>query len=369
MSDKQFRLERDALRRIAVLVSRDTQPGIVFRAVAVEVSGVLNSDITLIGRYESDSTFTYLAAVGERWCASNTLNRTVIGGNNLVTNIRRSGHSETMSYDVASGEIASFARVLGIESGVGTPILVEGRLWGAMLAGWTRPQDSSADAVRRIVDFTELVAASIASAENRAALVESRARIVAAGDETRRKFERDLHDGAQQRLVTIALKMRSTEAPVPREVARLLNGLASEIEEVLTELRELAHGICPPMLADGGLGPALRGLARRAPIPIALGVCVPNRLPERIEVAAYYVVAEALTNVTKHAQASVAEVDVTAANGALTVIVRDNGVGGADPSRGSGLLGLRDRVEALGGSIVFNSAPEGTVVMASLPLP
>ncbi len=365
----QFRLEQDALRRVAVLVARGASPEVVFRTVAAEVSNLLNSDVTLIGRYEADSTFTYLAVVGEHLPVSDTLDRLVLGGNNLVTNILRSGHSESISYDIATGPIASFARELGIHSAVGTPIVVEGRIWGAMLAGWTRSQDSSPDALRRIADITELVATTIANAESRAALIESRARVVAAGDDTRRQIERDLHDGAQQRLVTIALTLRSSVEPVSPEIARLLDEIASGIEEVLHELRELAHGLSPPMLAEGGLRPALKGLARRAPIPVQLEVQVPHRLPERIEVAAYYVVAEALTNVAKHAHASVADIDVTAADEALTVTVSDDGVGGADPSHGSGLVGLRDRVEALGGTMSFNSPPEGTVVIASLPIP
>jgi signal transduction histidine kinase len=363
----KFRLEQDALRRVAVLVARGAPPDVLYKAVTAEVSKVLESEITMIGRYEADSTFTYLAVVGEGFPMSTIGDRFALGGNNLATNILRSGHSESMSYDNASGAIVSVARMLGLCSGVGTPIVVEGRIWGAMLACWTRPQSCPPDAVRRIADITELVATTIANAESRAALVESRARVVAASDETRRRIQRDLHDGAQQHLVTIALKLRTSEESVPPEIARLLDEVALNIEEVLIELRELAHGLRPPMLAEGGLRPALEGLARRAPIPIRLEVQVPCRLPERIEVAAYYVVAEALTNVAKHAHASTAHIDVTLAGGAVTVRVADDGVGGADPARGSGLIGLRDRVEALGGMIAFNSPPGGTVITASLP--
>jgi signal transduction histidine kinase len=351
-----------------MLVTRGASPEVMFETVAAEVSKILNTDVTLIGRYESDSTFTYLATVGDHLPASGALPRLVLGGNNLVTQIVRSGHPESMTYDVATGPIAAHARELNLLSAIGTPIVVEGQIWGAMLAGWTRSEAVSPGALRRIADITELVATTIANAESRAALIESRARVVAASDESRRRIERDLHDGAQQRLVTIALKLRSHQKAARPETVRLLDEVASDIEEVLHELRELSHGLRPPMLAAGGLRPALRGLARRAPIPVQLDIQVDNRLPERIEVAAYYIVAEALTNVAKHAHASLAEVAVTATDQALTVRVADDGVGGADPGRGSGLLGLRDRVEALNGTMSLASPPEGTTLIANLPI-
>jgi signal transduction histidine kinase len=353
---------------VAVLVARGTPPDVVFKTVAAEVSKLLDTDVTLIGRYESDSTFTYLATVGEHLPQTDALHRLMLGGNNLVTNILRSGRSESMTYDIATGPIAAYARQLGIRGAIGTPIVVEGRIWGAMLAGWTRSTHGPPDALRRIADITELVATTIANAESRAALIESRARVVAASDESRRRIERDLHDGAQQRLVTLALKLRSHQADAAPEMARLLDEASSDIEEVLHELRELAHGLRPPMLAEGGLKPALNGLVRRAPIPVRLDVQVDHRLPERIEVAAYYIVGEALTNVAKHARASFATVDVRATAEVLSITVADDGIGGADPARGSGLLGLRDRVEAIGGTISLISPPEGTTVIADLPI-
>lgn len=364
----EFRREQDALRRVAMLVTRGASPEVMFKTVAAEVSRILDSDITLIGRYESDSTFTYLATVDDHPPVSGALHRLVLGGNNLVTKILRSGNSESITYDVATGPIAAYARELHIRSAIGTPIVVEGHIWGAMLAGWTRSEDVSPDALRRIAGITELMATTIANAVGRAALIESRARVVAASDESRRAVERDLHDGAQQRLVTIALKLRSHQQAALPDATRLIDEVASDIEEVLHELRELAHGLHPPMLAAGGLRPALRGLARRAPIPVRLDIQVDNRLPERIEVAAYYVVGEALTNVAKHAHASLAVVVVTATDEVLTVSVADDGVGGADPGRGSGLLGMRDRVEALGGTMSVTSPPEGTTLIANLPI-
>jgi signal transduction histidine kinase len=222
--------------------------------------------------------------------------------------------------------------------------------------------------VDRIAEITELVATSIANAESRSALAESRARLVAAGDDTRRRIERDLHDGAQQRLVTLALTLRSHQSTMPAELARLFGDVASGLDEILDELRELARGIHPATLSTCGLEPALKGLARRAPPPVELDVRVPRRLPERIEVAVYYIVAEALTNVAKHAKASVVDIDAETIDAFVRVSVSDDGVGGADPSRGSGLLGLRDRVQALGGTMSLSSPRSGTCLVVQLPM-
>jgi signal transduction histidine kinase len=223
----------------------------------------------------------------------------------------------------------------------------------------------------RLAQFTELVATAIANAEAQAELRASRARIVGTADETRRRIERDLHDGAQQRLVSLALQLRAAQATVPPE----LHELAAELEQVggglsttLDELREFARGIHPAILAEGGLGPALKALARRSPVAVDLNVHMDDRLPERVEVGAYYVVSEALTNAAKHARASAVQVNVDAAHGILRVSVSDDGVGGADFTRGSGLVGLKDRVEALGGRISLESPPEaGTTIRVELP--
>jgi signal transduction histidine kinase len=276
--------------------------------------------------------------------------------------------TESISSDDLSGPIAAFANTLGIRNAVGTPILVDDRIWGAMIAGWTQPRAISPETVDRIAEITELLATAIANAESRSALVESRARLVAAGDDTRRRIERDLDDGAQQRLVTLGIRLRSHQSKIPAELADLFADTVSGLEEILQDLRELAHGIHPAVLSAGGLGPALKSLARRAPLPVEVNVLVRERPPERIEVAVYYIVAEALTNVAKHAQASAAVVDVEAADGVVRVSVTDDGVGGADPSRGSGLLGLRDRVDTLGGTITLSSPPSGTALLVELPI-
>ncbi|HEY0688433.1 MAG TPA: histidine kinase [Kribbella sp.] len=367
MSDSLARKEQAALRRVATVVAHGAAPADVFTAVAAEVAALLDPDLTLIGRYEPDETVTYVAA-GGHIPTSALADRLPLGGNNLASKLLRSGHPESMSYDDASGPIAEFAHTLGIRSAVGTPILVDDRIWGAMFAAWTQPREIPSETVDRITEITELVATAIANAESRTALVESRARVVAASDDTRRRIERDLHDGAQQRLVTLALKLRSHQSTIPADLAELFAEVASGLEETVDDLRELSRGIHPAVLSDGGLEPALNGLARRAPLPVTVDVRVPRRPPERIEIAVYYIVAEALTNVAKHAQASGALVDVRALDGVVRVSVSDDGVGGADPSRGSGLLGVRDRVDSLGGTMRLTSPPPGTSLVVELPL-
>ena len=212
-----------------------------------------------------------------------------------------------------------------------------------------------------------------ANTQARADLAASRARIVQSADQTRRRIERDLHDGVQQRLVSLGLDLRAAQAAVPTQLPELgaqLGRVAEGLGEALEELRELSHGIHPAtILSEGGLGPALRVLARRSAVPVELDVHLEARLPALVEVAAYYVVAEALTNAAKHAHATVARVDVRAADDRLRLSVGDDGVGGADPARGSGLVGLSDRVQALGGTLAVHSpAGQGTTLRIDLPV-
>jgi PAS domain S-box-containing protein len=368
ITDSVRRIEQAALRRVATVVAHRAAPSDVFTAVAAEIADLLNADLTLIGRYETDATCSYLAAGGRMQTSSPLGDRLKLGGDNLASKILRSGQPESMSYDDASGPIGAFARRLTLRSAVGTPILVDGRIWGAMLAGWTQPRDISPETMERLSQITELVAAAIANSESRSALLESRARVVAAGDDSRRRIERDLHDGAQQRLVTLALKLRSHEAAIPKGLTEVFNEVASGLEEVLNDIRELSRGIHPAVLSRAGLRPALKGLGRRAPLPTDVAVRISARAAERIEVAVYYIVAEALTNIAKHARASQAVVEVDETDGIIRVSVSDDGVGGADSSRGSGLFGLRDRVDALGGTMSLNSPASGTTLVVELPM-
>jgi signal transduction histidine kinase len=296
-----------------------------------------------------------------------------LDGPSIARGVKRTGGPVRVdSFGQDAGAIAQEARAVGIRSSVGCPIVVGGRLWGVIAASTRSEEPFPPDTEAQIGRFTELVATAVANAEAHAELTTSRARIVATADETRRRIERDLHDGAQQRLVSLALRLRTAAAVVPPELGEVhqeLAGAGVELDEILGDLRELSRGIHPAILSEGGLGPALRTLARRSPVPVELQVETQGRLPERVEVTAYYVVAEALTNVAKYANASTVQVAVAADDGRVRLDVRDDGVGGADPGRGSGLVGLKDRVAATGGTLRVDSRPgQGTSLLVELPL-
>jgi signal transduction histidine kinase len=369
----QLAEEQSALRRVATLVARGAPPDELFAAVVQEVLRVLPVDVVAMGRYESDGTVSTVATsrpvggrfpVGARW---------TLGGKNISTIVAQTGRPARLdSYADASGELGAALREGGFHSSVGAPIIVEGRLWGVMTASARPEQLLPDDTEARIASFTELVAMAIANAESRAELQASRARIAAAADETRRRIERDLHDGIQQRLVSLHLEMHAAQAAVPpqlgeldRELSRVADGLAT----VFDELREISQGIHPAILSEGGLEPALRALGRRSAVPVELDLHAERRLPERVEVAAYYVVSEALTNAAKHAHASVVNVQLDAHDATVQLAIHDDGIGGADPGRGSGLVGLSDRVEALGGSLeVTSPIGRGTTLRIELPV-
>ena len=362
--------EQAALRRVATLVAGTAPPAAVFAAVAEEAGRLLAADLAHTFRYEPDDTVSVVAgwsrqsdhlAVGSRYPLHPSM---------VTALVRRTGQSARTDTYPPSSPLADEARRLGVRSTVGCPITVEGRLWGLIGVSSSRPEPLPANTEARLTDFAELAATAIANAEARAELTASRARIVATTDQARRRIERDLHDGAQQRLVSVALRLRTVAAAIPpeEEVQQELVGIGSELDDALADLRELSRGIHPAILSEGGLGPALRTLARRSSVPVELQLGTKGRLPERIEVAAYYVVAEALTNVAKHAGASVVRVDVDADDGLLRLAIRDNGVGGADPARGSGLVGLKDRVEATGGTLrVESRRGQGTRLLVELP--
>jgi signal transduction histidine kinase len=365
--------EQAALRRVATLVAGGAPPDEVFAAVTEEAGQLLAADQTTLSRYESDGTVTVVAGWSTVDNALPVGARLELGGKNLTTLIWRTRRPARIdSYADSSGALAAAVRDARVRSGVGTPVIVQDRLWGVMDAGSTGEQPLGPGTEARLASFTELVATAIANAESRSDLDASRGRIVAASDEARRRIERDLHDGAQQRLVSLGLALRAAQTAVPPQLGGLegeLTNVAEGLANVLDELREMARGIHPAILAKGGLGSALKTLARRCPVPVELDVRAQARLPERVEVAAYYVVSEALTNAAKHAHASVVNVEVETVEGALRLRVRDDGVGGADPGRGSGLVGLKDRVEALGGTLTVQSpAGAGTALRVELPL-
>jgi signal transduction histidine kinase len=366
--------EQAALRRVATLVARAAQPEELFAAVAEEVGQLLPVERTAMGHYEPDGeTLTVLSIWSGASPPISTPNRWSLGGKNVPTLVAQTGRPARLdSYEDASGPIGLAARETGARASVGAPIIVDGRLWGVMIAQPSRGEALPADTEARLTEFTELVAMAIANAESRAELAASRARIVAAADETRRRIERDLHDGAQQRLVSLGLELRTAQAAVPPELSKLegeMSHVADGLARLQEELREIARGIHPAILAEGGLERALKSLARRSSVPVELDVRARGRLPERVEVATYYIAAEALTNAAKHADASVVRVEVQASDGALRLSVSDDGGGGADPTRGTGLVGLKDRVQTLGGTIIVQSPPgAGTSIRVELPL-
>ncbi|WP_182906717.1 DUF4118 domain-containing protein [Microbispora sp. H13382] len=367
--------EQAALRRVATLVARGVSPTEIFGAVAREMGLIVKADLTAIERYEPDRTVVLVSS----WSASDRGSPPPVGtrrplrDSGLSALVLRTGRPGRMTVEEgAAGELDGRAEDKEITSAVASPIVVEARLWGVMIAFFRAREPQPEGVEERMRDFTELVATAISNAQARDELAASRARVVAASDETRHRIERDLHDGAQQRLVSLGLQLRMAETAVPPDLPKLkeqLSHTAEGLTLVLDDLRELSRGIHPAILSKGGLGPALKMLARRSAVPVELNVRVDGRLPERVEVAVYYIVSECLTNVAKHARASLVCVEVEAAGDAARVWIRDNGKGGADPGRGSGLIGLIDRVQALGGAIeVTSPIGHGTALTAVIPV-
>jgi signal transduction histidine kinase len=360
-----------ALRRVATLVARGVSPDEILDAVAIEVATALGVGNATLFRYLEGGLGEIVAAYDEGPSKLPVGVRLPLEGDNVAALVRRTHAAARLdSHEHAAGSAAALISALGLVSGVGAPIVVDGRLWGAAIVGFSRPEPPPPDTEERLTDFADLVATAIANAEARGELIASRARIVTAGDEVRRRIERDLHDGAQQRLVALALLVRSIQASLQSgcDLDRQLGDVGDGLADACEEIRQISNGIHPAVLSHGGLRPALRALRRRAAIPVELSVGVERRLPESVEVAAYYVVAEALTNAAKHACASQVTVDVNADDKLLRLSVTDDGVGGAVPGGGSGLLGLKDRVEALGGHIHLTSRDhQGTTLAAEIP--
>jgi signal transduction histidine kinase/CHASE3 domain sensor protein len=364
--------QQAALRRVATLVAQAAAPAEVFTAVADELGRLLGADTAVIARVDDDAMTTVVACWGAGASEMPVQSRWRLAPPMVMAAVVETGHSARVDDD-AQGSRAFGDAVPGLHvaSAVATPVLVAGRLWGATIVATGR-EPLAADTEQRMADFTELVATAIANADGRTQLVASRARLLTAGDDARRRVVRDLHDGAQQRLVqtivTLKLARSATQddgAPSAALVAEALD----QAERANLELRELAHGILPAVLTRGGLRAGVNALVSRVPVPVAVAVDVDGeRLPTEIEASAYFIVAEALTNVAKHSRARSAHVTAWVQDNALHVDVRDDGVGGARPD-GTGLLGLNDRVAALGGHLRVESAPgAGTLVAATLPL-
>jgi signal transduction histidine kinase len=362
--------EQAALRRVAMLVAADAPEHEVLDSVVTEVGLLFGADVASLVRCDGGR-----GEIVAGWSRSSTrhvptglvfdVETSVVTRNALATGRPARGDETQLP---AGDEVV---RDLGIRSAVAAPIDVAGRRWGVVRAGRTGEEPLPIGAENRLGDFAALVAQAIANAEAREELTASRARIVQASDAARRRIERNLHDGAQQRLVTLSLSLRLAERQLegdPRTAA-ILADISQELSETLQELRELARGIHPAVLTDRGLDAALEALTARTPLPVELIATPRERLPEAIEATAYYIVAESLTNVAKYAHATAATVSVERANGRLHVRVQDDGVGGANMTQGSGLRGLADRAEALRGTLRIESTEgRGTVVSAALPI-
>ncbi len=367
--------EQAALRRVATLVARGIRPEEVFAAVTAEAGQLLGAHLAGMGRYESDQTITVLAA----WAAEGEQHPLVPGpwpleGGDLASAVFQTGRPVRIDdYQGVSGTIAAFVRdELGVGSSVASPILVEGRLWGVLYFHSKLDREPFApDTESRLTAFTELVATAIANAENLAALAASRARIVAAADEARRRIERDLHEGIQQQLASLMLELRVVQATVPPEHAELgagLSPIAERLAGVFDQVQEISRGVHPAILSKSGLEPALKSLARQSMLPVELHLRAGRQLPGQVEVAAYYAVSEALANAAKHAHASGVYVDLDTSGAVLELAIRDDGIGGADPAHGSGLVGLSDRIGALGGTLeVTSPAGSGTTLLIEIP--
>jgi signal transduction histidine kinase len=367
--------ELAALHRIATLVARGVPPPEVFAAVTEEVGRLIGTNAARLLRYETDDTVTVVDSRNETGTDIPSGTRLSIEGHNVPALVwRTSKPARVDSFADAPGPLAALFRRQSVKGAAGAPIVVDGRHWGVLSAFTTTDEPLPADAESRMSDFTDLVATAITNAQNRAELIASRARVVATSDATRRRIERDLHDGAQQRLVSLGLELRAAEAAVPAGYDALGRQLADTVEglgSVLADLREISHGLHPAILAKGGLGAALKSLARSAAVPVELNVHADRRLAEPVEVAIYYAVSESLANTLKHANATSVRVDLDldVEGDVVRLSVHDDGVGGADLNRGTGLIGLKDRVASLGGRLdVVSPAGEGTSLLIRIPL-
>jgi signal transduction histidine kinase len=366
--------EQAALRRVAMLVARDAPARVIFESVCEEVAAVLGVTTTNLVRYEDDGTASVVGAWAQEGAplmpvASVSL---PLDGSTVAPRVQRSGRTVRIDdYGGLDDVLAGRLREVGIRSAVGAPIVVAGRLWGAVIAADARPYHLPADAEQRISTFAQLITDALANTDAREQLAASRARILKAGDEERRRLGRDLHDGAQQQLVSavISLQLAQKRWDDGGRARQLVDDALQHAQAAIGDLRELAAGIHPSVLTDRGLHAALETLGSRAPVPVELITQLPDRLPMSVETTAYFLVAEALTNVGKYARASRASVTVRVAGDELDIEVLDDGVGGANPAAGSGLRGLADRVAALQGTLdVASPAGRGTRIHARIAL-
>jgi signal transduction histidine kinase len=365
-----LRAKEEALRRVATLVAGDAPPPEIFTSVSEETARLVGADSGGVVAFEAGS-----ARFVGRWDAAGDVTLipvgTVVplGDDSTVSRVFLTGRPARIDdYSRLEGETAQFVRAAGFSSVASAPIVVSGTLWGAITVGSSgdRLPDETEE---RLLDFAELVSLAVSSAEAWQRVLESRQRIVEAGDAERIRLGRNLHDGAQQRLISIILLLRVSKLQLGdgEAAARVIDRAIAEAQQAHDEIRDLARGLSPTALSKIGLGPALQTLLEHSPLPVELDI-VPERFPEPIEAAAYYVIAEAVTNAGKHSRGHQVAARVTARPESLEIEVTDDGIGGARPD-GSGLHGLSDRVEAIGGQLHLESEPgRGTTLRATLPL-
>jgi signal transduction histidine kinase len=365
--------EQAALRRVATLVAQGADANAVFDAVCEETGNVIGAASVNLAHFTSDGLNLTMAGWSLRDTHVPTGTCLPLQGDSINAVIRSSGEPQRFDrYEGAAGELAAVIRSRGIRSEVGAPVVVDGQIWGALIAGWDTPEPSPDGSERRLASFAELIGTAVSNTTTRSELISSRARIVAAADEARRRIERDLHDGTQQQLVSLGLELQTVQSKIPATLGvprEDFERIGRNLRRILDDVRKISRGIHPALLSNNGLAPALRSLRRQAPMQVELAIDLPKRLPQSVEIATYYVVSEALANVSKHAGASLVTIAATATADNLRASVRDDGKGGATIRPGSGLSGLADRVEALGGEFRLESrSGEGTAVIIQLPL-
>jgi signal transduction histidine kinase len=374
-AQRELAAEQAGLRRIATLVAGDTKPDRVFEEVTAEAARALAASAASLARFDPGNAVTFIGAWSQTGALAYPVGSTmIVDTNGVLAAVRRTGEPQRVQrYDQLAGPVAERMTTFGYGSAAAAPIKLAGNVWGALVAAAQRDAQFPVGTERRLADFADLVAQALANAEAYRKLADSRARVVEVADNERRRLERNLHDGAQQRLVSLALQLRLIKDAIGKDNGKaesLLTQADGELDHALEELRELARGIHPAALTAHGLRIALTGLTESAPVPVQITRLPSERLPEAVEVAIYYLVAEAITNVAKYARATHATVVVERAegNGLATVVVEDDGIGGADPDHGTGLVGLTDRIEALGGRLHIESPRgRGTCLTAEIP--
>jgi signal transduction histidine kinase len=370
---KRHEVEQQALHRVALAVAGERRPEGIFDVVTEEVARVLGAHSANLLRYEEGGVSVIVGRWSEPGVYTGPVGeRSPVKAGTSTQIVYTTGRPVRLGLDdgIEPG-FAYYLRKIGANSIVAAPITVTGRLWGMITARLTPPSVFPEGAEERLNGFARLVSVALANEEAREQLAASRARLVSTADDERRRLERNLHDGAQQRLVSLSLALRHARGKLasdPETVDDLLAAASAELDVALEELRELARGIHPAVLTDRGLAPALQALVERAPLPVELDVPSEQRLPARVEAAAYYLVSEALANVAKYAGATGVDVTVAREHSFALIEVADDGIGGADPQNGSGLRGLSDRIEALEGTLSVDSPPGcGTTIRARIP--